>query len=226
MPRTMVWRECLGNKDVDSRQLAVVQWSSLSWTLSQLENPENGVWENSNVKLDKLDKMVAMECTGCTGNLGNKIRKKMGKWIGYDFPPNLPKADCPHHQCIVIVLVSEQSSKVWRSSVIDSNVHYFDVTEPGCSLTCTNGLYKWWNHWMYYRYIFSGGKLLPEAENRKPGGGGENKCSLNCGLVLFPTKVKEQENLKSTLSVDFRVHDVHFVCLRARAIFRNHVQST
>ena len=74
-----MWRECLGNTDVDSRQLAVVEGSSSSWTLSQLENPENGVWENNNVKLHELDKMVAMECTGCAGNLGNKIRKKMGK---------------------------------------------------------------------------------------------------------------------------------------------------
>ena len=86
-----MWRELLGNKGVDRRQLAVVQGTSSSWTLSQLENTENDVWQNHNVKLDELDKMVAVECTGCTGNLGNKIHKKMGKWNGFSFLPNLQK---------------------------------------------------------------------------------------------------------------------------------------
>ena len=76
----MVWREFLGTKRVGSRQFAVVQGTSSSWTLSQLENPRDNLLENDDVKLDELDKMVAMECTGCTGNLGDKIRKKMGKW--------------------------------------------------------------------------------------------------------------------------------------------------
>ena len=100
MPRTMVWRELLGNRGVDRRQLAVVQGTSSSWTLSPLKNTENDVWENHNVKLDELDKMVAMECTGCTGNLGNKIRKKMGKWKGFSFPSNLQKENRPHHRWI------------------------------------------------------------------------------------------------------------------------------
>ena len=92
----------------------MVQGTSSSWTLSQLENTENDVWENHNVKLDELDKMIAMECTGCTGNLGNKIRKKMGKWNGFSFPPNLQKRKSPHHQWIQcsMVSVSEQYSKV------------------------------------------------------------------------------------------------------------------
>ena len=129
MPRTMVWRERLGNRDVDSRQLAVVQGSSSTWMLSELENPENDVWENNNVKLNELDKMVAMECTGCTGNLGNKIRKKMGKWIQYGFPPNLPKSwFSPPPMDSVIILVSEQSAK---ELAIDSNVYCIDVLNSG-----------------------------------------------------------------------------------------------
>ena len=107
-----MWRELLGNRGVDSRQLAVVQGTSSSWTLSQLKNPENDVWENHNVKLDELDKMVAMECSGCTGNLGNKIRKKMGKWNRFNFPPNRLKK-CPQPPVdSVMIDISEQYSKV------------------------------------------------------------------------------------------------------------------